>query len=99
MLGGLIFHNQPISNSTFVIFTYNIQRQAVLLLQNFKLAHYMKISPRIVFVIQLLSTVISSTIAYITTRYLISNEKNFCNDTIWACSDISSDFDFYSSTG
>jgi hypothetical protein len=45
----------------------------------------MKISPRILFIIQLISTVISSTTVYISTRYLISNEQDFCIGDDWNC--------------
>ena len=84
-LGGLLFQKQPVPFVTSTIFSYYTQRQAIILLQNFKLAHYMKISPRVLFIVQLISSIILSAIAYIDKRYLISNQADFCVSNDWLC--------------
>ncbi|CAF1331766.1 unnamed protein product, partial [Didymodactylos carnosus] len=88
-LGGSLLHGKTIELSTFVMFAVVVQTQALGLLMNFKLGHYMKLSPRVMFIIQLVITIFSSIIRYITTNnYLLTSIPNLCNSDAWNCTAI-----------
>ena len=85
---------------TFFTFTWGMQDQTSVILQNLKLAHYMKIAPRSMFIVQLVATIVSSTSAYVVTRYLTENITGFCTtNTEWSCSYMKSFYSFFPRIG
>jgi hypothetical protein len=58
---GLIYPGRPIANVCFKTYGYMSMAQAVSFLSDFKLGHYMKIPPRSMFLVQVLSSFLPST--------------------------------------
>lgn len=100
IIGGLLLSQQPLGHVTFFTLTWGMQDQASVILQNFKLAHYVKIAPRSMFIVQLVSTIVVSTTTYIVTRYLLSNISGFCTtDKTWSCPNVKSFYRLFPRTG
>ncbi|CAF4826063.1 unnamed protein product, partial [Rotaria socialis] len=68
----------PLANVTFKTYGYITQYQALLLISDLKLGHYMKIPPRAMFATQLIGTIIAGIVNYLTAMYLMDNIKNIC---------------------
>ncbi|CAM2703273.1 unnamed protein product [Rotaria socialis] len=87
LIGSYLLSGNPIAFLAFRTFTFTCQGQIVIYLTNTKIAHYMKIPPRIVFPIFLLSSAITSTIQYATSIYLLQHIPNICTseNSIWRC--------------
>ncbi|KAF9094206.1 hypothetical protein BGX23_002366 [Mortierella sp. AD031] len=65
---GYILPGDPIANVTFKTYGYIVNVQALTFTADLKLGHYMKIPPRIMFMAQLVSTLIACTINLICTK-------------------------------
>ncbi|KAG0378654.1 hypothetical protein BGX24_003220 [Mortierella sp. AD032] len=63
---GYILPGDPIANVTFKTYGYIVNLQALTFTSDLKLGHYMKIPPRIMFMAQLVSTLIACTINLVT---------------------------------
>ena len=87
LIAALLFQGQarPLRSLTFYIYTWSILSRALSLLRSLKFAHYMKISPRIIFAVQLVSTVVSCIICQSITWYLTQQHPNMCDDSNWQC--------------
>lgn len=100
IIGGLLLGQQPLAHATFFTFMWSMQNQATVILQNFKLGHFMKIAPRSMFIVQLVATIVVSTATYIVTRYLLTNVSGFCtNNSVWKCPNIKSFYSLFPRTG
>lgn len=55
LIVGYLYPGRPLANVTFKTYGYISMSQALWLLQDFKLGHYMKIPPRSMFVVQVSS--------------------------------------------
>ncbi|KAG0240841.1 hypothetical protein BGW41_006596 [Actinomortierella wolfii] len=75
---GYIMPGHPIANVTFKTYGYIVNTQALAFVQDLKLGHYLKIPPRLMFMAQLLSTVICSTINLATAMWIVDTRPNVC---------------------
>ncbi|CAM4764515.1 unnamed protein product [Rotaria magnacalcarata] len=87
LISGHLLSGNPVAFLAFRTFTFTCQDQIIIYLTNAKIAHYMKIPPRIVFPIFILSSVITSTVQYATAIYLLQHVPNICTpkNSIWRC--------------
>ncbi|CAF0847942.1 unnamed protein product [Adineta ricciae] len=86
-VAGFIMPGKPMANVTFKTYGYITQYQALLLISDLKLGHYMKIPPRAMFVTQLTGTIVAGIVNYTTAMYLMDTIPNICTlkNTIWTC--------------
>uniref|UniRef100_A0A803L5J0 Uncharacterized protein n=1 Tax=Chenopodium quinoa TaxID=63459 RepID=A0A803L5J0_CHEQI len=90
---GYIYPGRPLANVAFKTYGYISMTQALWLLQDFKLGHYMKIPPRSMFIVQLVGTIVASLVYFGTTWWLLSTVDNICNVSLlpdgspWTCPD------------
>jgi len=61
---GYIFPGLPLANIAFKVYGYMTMFQALLMVGDLKLGHYMKIPPRTMFVVQLYGTVVGAMVNY-----------------------------------
>ncbi|CAF2813905.1 unnamed protein product [Rotaria sp. Silwood2] len=87
LISSLILSGNPIAYLTFRTLTYTCQNQILVYLMNSKIAHYMKIPPRIVLPLFILASILSSIIHYITAIYLLNNVPHICTlkSPAWRC--------------
>ncbi|RKP27323.1 OPT oligopeptide transporter protein-domain-containing protein [Syncephalis pseudoplumigaleata] len=64
LVGGYMLPGKPIANATFKAFGYMTMFQCLLLVEDLKLGHYMKIPPRKLFVVQVWGTVVGALVNY-----------------------------------
>ena len=93
-VAGVAIPGDPLANVTFKTYGYITQYQALLLISDLKLGHYMKvivsidlfpftpflwqIPPRAMFFTQLTGTIIAGVINYLTAIYLLGSIKDIC---------------------
>ncbi len=100
IIGGLLLRQKPFAHVTFFTFTWGMQDQVSAILQNLKLAHYVKIAPRSMLIMQLVATTTISTFIYSVTRYLLANIPGLCtNNSDWSCSYFKNFYQVFSRTG
>ncbi|KAK0582678.1 hypothetical protein LWI29_028439 [Acer saccharum] len=75
---GYIYPGRPIANLVFKALTISTQSHALSFFSEFKLAHYMKIAPRSMFVAQVTGTTISSIVSVAASWWLLSAVENIC---------------------
>ncbi|KAG0277486.1 hypothetical protein BGZ95_005884 [Linnemannia exigua] len=75
---GYMLPGDPIANVTFKTYGYIVNLQALTFTSDLKLGHYMKIPPRIMFMAQLISTLIACTINLLTALWLLDTRPNIC---------------------
>lgn len=68
----------PIANVTFKVYGYITMTQALNLVSDLKLGHYMKIPPKHMFVVQLAGTVLASFIELGVAYWLMNSVANIC---------------------
>ncbi|CAF1245356.1 unnamed protein product [Didymodactylos carnosus] len=88
ILGGVLFADffKAASLMTFMVYAYQMQTKALSLILNLKFAHFLKISPRTLFMTQLSITIISVIIRYLITNYLLTFNHQLCDDdSDWPC--------------
>lgn len=78
---GYLYPGKPLANVTFKTYGYISMCQALYLIQDFKLGHYMKIPPKSMFIVQLIGTVVASTCSFSTAWWIINAIPNICDDT------------------
>ncbi|UJR25925.1 hypothetical protein I4U23_007273 [Adineta vaga] len=86
-VSGLILPGRPLGFLAFRIFSTASQNQIMIYLTNYKIGHYMKISPRVTLALMITSAIIASIVHYSTALYLLNNVANICtNDNpSWKC--------------
>ena len=86
-VAGVAMPGDPLANVTFKTYGYITQYQALLLISDLKLGHYMKIPPRAMFITQLIGTIIAGIINYVTANYLLGSIPDICtpNNPRWTC--------------
>ncbi|CAF3957162.1 unnamed protein product [Adineta steineri] len=86
-VAGVAIPGNPLANVTFKTYGYISQNQALLLISDLKLGHYMKIPPRAMFITQLAGTITAGVINYVTASYLLSSVPNICTqkNPRWTC--------------
>nr|KYP73486.1 Oligopeptide transporter 1 [Cajanus cajan] len=88
---GYIYPGRPLANVAFKTYGYISMAQALGFLGDFKLGHYMKIPPRSMFVVQLVGTVVASTVCFGTAWWLLTSIPNICDEanlpsgSPWTC--------------
>ncbi|KAK3829189.1 MAG: OPT family small oligopeptide transporter [Benniella sp.] len=75
---GYLLPGHAIANVTFKTYGYNVNIQALTFTADLKLGHYMKIPPRVMFMAQLISTLISGIINLSTATWLINSREKIC---------------------
>ncbi|KAJ2086761.1 hypothetical protein IW140_005455 [Coemansia sp. RSA 1813] len=77
----------PIANVTFKVYGYITMAQALVLVSDQKLGHYMKIPPRHLFMAQLVGTIICSFVQLGVAFWLMSTIDNICTEEgyPWTC--------------
>ncbi|CAN1265835.1 Oligopeptide transporter 5 [Linum perenne] len=63
---GYAYPGKPLANVAFKTYGYISMSQALLFVQDFKLGHYMKIPPKSMFIVQLVGTLVGSTVQFAT---------------------------------
>ncbi|CAF1486230.1 unnamed protein product [Rotaria magnacalcarata] len=86
-IAGMIMPGDPIANVTFKTYAYITQVQGLFFLSDLKLGHYMKIPPRIMFMTQIVATVVAGIVNFVTAIYLIETIPNICTEKNieWRC--------------
>ncbi|KAJ6966066.1 hypothetical protein NC652_003830 [Populus alba x Populus x berolinensis] len=88
---GYMYPGKPLANVAFKTYGYISMTQALSFLGDFKMGHYMKIPPKSMFIVQLVGTVVSSTVYFATAWWLLSSVENICNPDLlpdgspWTC--------------
>ncbi|KAK7320822.1 hypothetical protein VNO77_30655 [Canavalia gladiata] len=88
---GYMYPERPVANMCFKVYGYISMAQALTFLQDFKLGHYMKIPPRIMFMAQVVGTLIAVFVYTITAWWLMGSIPNLCDasklppDSPWTC--------------
>jgi len=76
---GYLYPGRPLANVAFKTYGYISMSQAIMFLQDFKLGHYMKIPPRSMFIVQLVGTVMASSVYFGTSWWLLESVPNICD--------------------
>ncbi|KAJ4716665.1 Oligopeptide transporter [Melia azedarach] len=79
MLIGYMYPGRPIANMVFKAYSVSTEYHALRFISEFKLAHYMKIAPKSMFIAQITGTMISSVVSFSTSWWLISTVENICD--------------------
>ncbi|CAL1696243.1 unnamed protein product [Somion occarium] len=77
-IGGYLLNNKPIAVMLFKTYSFVPVSMSLTFVSDLKIGHYMKIPPRIMFVAQVLSTVIGSFCVVSTQDLLFANVENIC---------------------
>ncbi|CAF1050201.1 unnamed protein product [Didymodactylos carnosus] len=89
LLGASLFRGDIVSTYTFMTCTNQLVVESVAFARILKFGHYLKISARTLFFVQLFTTIISALLRYGITTYLLSTISNFCDiDGNWGCTKI-----------
>ncbi|KAG0367576.1 hypothetical protein BGZ54_003658 [Gamsiella multidivaricata] len=75
---GYMLPGHAIANVTFKTYGYIVNVQALTFTADLKLGHYMKIPPRVMFMAQIVSTLISGVINLSTAIWLVETRPNVC---------------------
>ncbi|XP_065862709.1 oligopeptide transporter 1-like [Euphorbia lathyris] len=75
---GYLYPGKPLANVAFKTYGYISMSQALLFLADFKLGHYMKIPPKSMFLVQLVGTIVASSVYFGTCWWLLSTVENIC---------------------
>ncbi|KAJ8629809.1 hypothetical protein MRB53_023132 [Persea americana] len=88
---GYLYPGKPLANVAFKTYGYISMTQAIMFLQDFKLGHYMKIPPKSMFLVQLVGTIVASSVYFVTAWWLLTTVKNICHPDLlpdgspWTC--------------
>ncbi|XP_050911147.1 oligopeptide transporter 5 [Lathyrus oleraceus] len=88
---GFIYPGKPLANVAFKTYGHISMVQALAFLGDFKLGHYMKIPPKSMFIVQLVGTVVSSSVHFGTAWWLLTSIENICDESLlpkgspWTC--------------
>jgi OPT family oligopeptide transporter len=81
LIGGYVVPGRPIANMIFKAIAYTTTVQSVSFAGNLKLGHYMKIPPRMMFVVQSVAVFVSCFVATGTQQWMFANIVDICSDT------------------
>ncbi|EOY11965.1 Oligopeptide transporter 5 [Theobroma cacao] len=88
---GYMYPGKPLANVAFKTYGYISMVQALNLVGDFKLGHYMKIPPKSMFIVQLVGTVVASSCYFGTAWWLLSSIEHICDPALlpegspWTC--------------
>ncbi|KAL3742363.1 hypothetical protein ACJRO7_017783 [Eucalyptus globulus] len=74
-----MYPGRPLANVAFKTYGYISMVQAITFLSDFKLGHYMKIPPKSMFIVQLVGTVVASSVYFGTAWWLLASVDNICD--------------------
>lgn len=75
---GAIFPGRPVANMVFVTYGYISSSQGIKFAADLKLGHYMKIPPRILFMVQMVATIVSSITQIAVLNWMFGNIPGIC---------------------
>lgn len=78
LICGVMFPGRPIANMVFVTYGYISSAQGIKFAADLKLGHYMKIPPRILFVVQVVATLVSSVTQIGVLNWMFVNVRGIC---------------------
>ena len=78
LICGSIFPGRPVANMVFVTYGYISSAQGIKFAADLKLGHYMKIPPRILFLVQMVATVVSSLTQIGVLNWMFANVPGIC---------------------
>ncbi|KAI5427018.1 oligopeptide transporter [Lathyrus oleraceus] len=88
---GFIYPGKPLANVAFKTYGHISMVQALAFLGDLKLGHYMKIPPKSMFIVQLVGTVVASSVHFGTAWWLLTSIENICAESLlpkgspWTC--------------
>jgi OPT family oligopeptide transporter len=81
-LGAVLVPSNPFGLDAFANFVILIQNQTLSILLYLKISHFMKLPPRVVFAMVILSTILSSIVSYLTSEYFLVKIPNLCFESL-----------------
>ncbi|KAI0521179.1 OPT-domain-containing protein [Xylaria bambusicola] len=78
LICGAVFPGRPVANMVFVTYGYISSAQGIKFAADLKLGHYMKIPPRILFMVQMVATIISSVTQISVLNWMFRNVPGIC---------------------
>ncbi|EFY92715.1 hypothetical protein MAC_01351 [Metarhizium acridum CQMa 102] len=78
LICGVVFPGRPIANMVFVTYGYISSAQGIKFASDLKLGHYMKIPPRLMFLVQVVATLVSSVTQIGVLNWMFANVKGIC---------------------
>jgi OPT family oligopeptide transporter len=78
MIGGYLIRDRPIANMIFKAIAYIGTNQAVGFAGDLKLGHYMKIPPRMMFMVQVVAAFVSCIVCVLIQDWMFANVVDFC---------------------
>ncbi len=78
LICGVVFPGRPIANMVFVTYGYISSAQGIKFASDLKLGHYMKIPPRIMFLVQVIATLVSSLTQIGVLNWMFANVRGIC---------------------
>ncbi|XP_031375493.1 oligopeptide transporter 1-like [Punica granatum] len=88
---GYLYPGKPLANVAFKTYGYISMTQAIMFIGDFKLGHYMKIAPKSMFHVQVVGTVVASSVYFGTAWWLLTTVDHICNPSMlpegspWTC--------------
>jgi len=78
LIAGYMLPGRPIANTIFKTVGYVTSSQTILFVADLKIGHYMKVPPRIMFIIQIVSTVITCIWVTFIQDWMLNNIEDIC---------------------
>jgi OPT family oligopeptide transporter len=78
LIAGYMLPGRPIANTIFKTVGYSTMYQATVFAGDLKLGHYMKVPPRITFIIQIVATVITCIWVTFIQEWMLNNIQDIC---------------------
>ena len=75
---GYVFPGRPVANMVFTVYCYISSSQAVKFSSDLKLGHYMKIPPKLMFMVQMAATLVSSLAQVGVLSWMFANVPSLC---------------------
>ncbi|PHH80780.1 hypothetical protein CDD82_1508 [Ophiocordyceps australis] len=78
LICGAVFPGRPIANMVFVTYGYISSAQGIKFASDLKLGHYMKVPPRVLFLVQIVATLVSSLTQIGVLNWMFANVAGLC---------------------
>lgn len=78
LICGVVFPGRPVANMVFVTYGYISSAQGIKFAADLKLGHYMKIPPRLLFLVQMSATIVSSVTQILVLNWMFRNVPGIC---------------------
>lgn len=78
LICGTIFPGRPVANMVFVMYGYITSTQGLKFAADLKLGHYMKIPPRVLFIVQMVATIVGCLTQIGVMNWMFSNIPGIC---------------------